>query len=33
MSVTQAFTATMSVGRLTLSILLYFAQFEREVSG
>lgn len=32
-SVTQAFNTTTSMGRLTLNILLSFAQFEREVSG
>jgi site-specific DNA recombinase len=32
-SVTQAFNTTTSMGRLTLSILLSFAQFEREVIG
>ena len=31
-SVTQAFNTTTSMGRLTLNILLSFAQFEREVS-
>ena len=29
-SVTQAFNATTSMGRLTLNVLLFFAQFERE---
>jgi site-specific DNA recombinase len=32
-SVTQAFNTTNSVGRLTLNVLLSFAQFEREVTG
>ena len=32
-SVTQAFSTTTSMGRLTLNILLSFAQFEREVIG
>ena len=32
-SVTQAFNTTTSMGRLTLNILLSFAQFEREVSA
>src|SRR6202158_5636135 len=32
-SVTQQFNTTTSMGRLTLSVLLSFAQFEREVSG
>jgi site-specific DNA recombinase len=32
-SVTQAFNTTTSVGRLTLNVLLSFAQFEREVSA
>src|SRR5262245_65294193 len=32
-SVTQQFTTTTSMGRLTLNILLSFAQFEREVIG
>jgi len=32
-SVTQAFNTTTSMGRLTLNILLSFAQFEREVIG
>jgi site-specific DNA recombinase len=32
-SVTQAFNATTSMGRLTLNVLLSFAQFEREVTG
>src|SRR5689334_7074447 len=32
-SVTQQFTTTTSMGRLTLNVLLAFAQFEREVIG
>lgn len=32
-SVTQAFNTTGSMGRLTLNVLLSFAQFEREVTG
>src|SRR3979411_233458 len=32
-SVTQSFNTTTSVGRLTLNVLLSFAQFEREVIG
>jgi len=32
-SVTQSFNTTTSMGRLTLNILLSFAQFEREVSA
>jgi site-specific DNA recombinase len=32
-SVTQAFNTTNSMGRLTLNMLLSFAQFEREVTG
>ncbi|MBI1394023.1 MAG: hypothetical protein GC152_14905 [Alphaproteobacteria bacterium] len=32
-SVTQAFNTTTSMGRLTLNILLSFAQFEREMTG
>ena len=32
-SITQAFNTTTSMGRLTLNILLSFAQFEREVIG
>ncbi len=32
-SVTQAFSTTTSMGRLTLNVLLSFAQFEREVTG
>ncbi len=32
-SVTQAFNTTSSMGRLTLNVLLSFAQFEREVTG
>jgi DNA invertase Pin-like site-specific DNA recombinase len=31
--VTQQFNTTTSMGRLTLNILLSFAQFEREVIG
>ena len=31
--VTQSFNTTTSMGRLTLNILLSFAQFEREVIG
>ncbi len=31
-SVTQAFNTTTSMGRLTLNVLLSFAQFEREVT-
>jgi site-specific DNA recombinase len=30
-SVTQQFNTTSSMGRLTLNILLSFAQFEREI--
>ena len=33
MSVTQAFNTTSSMGRLTLNVLLSFAQFEREVTS
>src|SRR5690606_19757021 len=33
MSVTQSFNTTTSMGRLTLNILLSFAQFEREVTA
>ena len=33
MLVTQAFNTTTSMGRLTLNVLLSFAQFEREVTG
>ena len=33
LSVTQAFNTTTSMGRLTLNVLLSFAQFEREVTG
>ena len=33
MSITQQFNTTTSMGRLTLNVLLSFAQFEREVSG
>jgi len=32
-AVTQAFNTTTSMGRLTLNVLLSFAQFEREVTG
>ena len=32
-SVTQSFNTTSSMGRLTLNVLLFFAQFEREVTG
>ena len=32
-SVTQSFNTTSSMGRLTLNVLLLFAQFEREVIG
>src|ERR1700746_1016778 len=32
-SVTQSFTTTSSMGRLTLNMLLSFAQFEREIAG
>lgn len=32
-SVTQAFNTTSNMGRLTLNVLLSFAQFEREVTG
>jgi len=32
-SITQAFNTTTSMGRLTLNVLLSFAQFEREVTG
>ena len=32
-SVTQSFNTTASMGRLTLNVLLSFAQFEREVTG
>jgi site-specific DNA recombinase len=32
-SVTQSFNTTTTMGRLTLNILLSFAQFERELSG
>ncbi len=31
-SVTQQFNTTTSMGRLTLNVLLFFAQFEREVT-
>ena len=32
-AVTQQFNTTTSIGRLTLNVLLSFAQFEREVIG
>ncbi len=32
-SVTQQFNTTTSMGRLTLNVLLSFAQFEREVTS
>ena len=32
-SVTQSFNTTSSMGRLTLNVLLSFAQFEREITG
>ncbi|WP_076071696.1 recombinase family protein [Sphingomonas montana] len=32
-SITQSFSTTTSVGRLTLNVLLSFAQFERELMG
>jgi DNA invertase Pin-like site-specific DNA recombinase len=32
-SVTQTFNTTTSIGRLTLNVLLSFAQFEREITG
>ena len=32
-SITQQFNTTTSLGRLTLNVLLSFAQFEREVTG
>ncbi|MEL7515012.1 MAG: recombinase family protein [Pseudomonadota bacterium] len=32
-SITQAFNATSSMGRLTLNVLLSFAQFDREVTA
>src|SRR5215218_5987297 len=32
-SITQSFNTTSSMGRLTLNVLLSFAQFEREVTG
>jgi site-specific DNA recombinase len=32
-SVTQQFNSTTSMGRLTLNVLLSFAQFEREIAG
>jgi DNA invertase Pin-like site-specific DNA recombinase len=31
--VTQQFNTTTSMGRLTLNVLLSFAQFEREIAG
>jgi DNA invertase Pin-like site-specific DNA recombinase len=31
--VTQQFNTTTSMGRLTLNMLLSFAQFEREIAG
>jgi hypothetical protein len=33
MSITQAFNTISSMGRLTLNVVLSFAQFEREVIG
>ena len=33
MAVTQQFNTTTSMGRLTLNVLLSFAQFERELSS
>ena len=33
LSVTQSFNTTTSMGRLTLNVLLSFAQFEREIAG
>src|SRR5438128_11638100 len=33
LSVTQSFNTTTSMGRLTLNVLLSFAQFEREVTA
>ena len=33
LSMTQQFNTTTSMGRLTLNVLLSFAQFEREVIG
>jgi len=32
-AVTQQFNTTSSMGRLTLNVLLSFAQYEREVAG
>jgi DNA invertase Pin-like site-specific DNA recombinase len=32
-SITQQFNTTTSMGRLTLNVLLSFAQFEREITG
>jgi Site-specific recombinases, DNA invertase Pin homologs len=32
-SVTQSFNTTTSMGRLSLNVLLSFAQFEREIAG
>jgi DNA invertase Pin-like site-specific DNA recombinase len=32
-SITQAFNSITSMGRLTLNVLLSFAQFEREITG
>ena len=32
-SITQSFNTTTSMGRLTLNVLLSFAQFEREVAS
>ena len=32
-SVTQQFNTTTSMGRLTLNVLLSFAQYEREITG
>jgi site-specific DNA recombinase len=32
-AVTQQFNTTTSMGRLTLNVLLWFAKFEREVTG
>lgn len=32
-SITQSFNTTSSMGRLTLNVLLFLAQFEREVIG
>ena len=33
MSIAQSFNTTACMGRLTLNMLLSFAQFEREVTG